>query len=54
MLLLNIFLNLLLFKNSRERRESHINARAGRRSRVLTKNDDTEFATGLIIGESIF
>lgn len=44
MFLLNIFLNLLLFKNSR----------AGRRSRALTKNDDTEFATGLIIGESIF
>ncbi|XP_075904204.1 centrosome and spindle pole-associated protein 1 isoform X2 [Nelusetta ayraudi] len=35
---------------SRERREVHISAKAGRRSRPLPKNEDAEFATGLIIG----
>lgn len=35
---------------SREKRENPVGARDGRRSRTLTKNEDDEFATGLIIG----
>lgn len=44
--------NLLFGSVPRERRENPAGvAREGRRSRVLTKDEDLEFATGLIIGK---
>lgn len=52
-----VFLHMCLFLwvHSREKRENPAGgARADRRSRLLTNRDQTEFATGLLIGKKMY